>query len=296
MEQLTYNTALVLAGTGVLGIAAGVVGCFAVLRRRALVGDALSHAALPGLCLAFLVWGERNFWAFLVGALVTGTLSVAVISWIRRVTRVKEDAAIGIVLSVFFGVGIVLSRMIQGDPRGSQSGLDSYLFGQTAGMIAQDALAIGGTACLVVGTVVALFKEFHVMSFDGEFAAIQGWPVARLDFIMMALIAVTTVIGLPAVGVVLMAALLILPAVTARFWTRRLGPMLALSGVVGALMGLVGTLVSAQARALPAGPVIVLVGTGCLLVSLVIAPGRGWLARLIQRRRVRSKWLEGTPS
>lgn len=287
MFGLQYNTLLVLAGSGLLGLVSGVVGAFAVLRRRALMGDALSHAALPGLCVAFLIFGERNFLAFLAGAVVSGVLGVLCVSWLRANTRIKEDAAIGMVLSVFFGIGIVLSRMIQNQSTGRQAGLDSFLLGQTAGMVMQDLVSIIAVAICVLVLLLLLFKEFTVLSFDRDFAAVQGWPTLVLDLLLMGLLVITTVIGLPAVGVVLMAALLIIPGVSARFWTDRLGVLLVLSGAFGLLTGIVGTLASAHLPDLPAGPVIVLTGAAIFIFSMLMAPRRGVLSRVIDYLRLR---------
>ncbi|MGH9360916.1 MAG: metal ABC transporter permease, partial [Thermoanaerobaculia bacterium] len=224
---LDYNTTVVVVGTGLLGLASGVIGTFAVLRRRALVGDALAHAALPGICIAFLLTGERAFLPLLAGAFLSGLLGVWVVSLLARHTRTKEDAAIGIVLSVFFGTGISLSRFIQSQgSAGSKAGLDHFIFGKTAGMLAQDVYTIAFLVLAVVAAVALLFKEFKLVSFDPEFGSVQGWPTLRLDLALMGLLALTTVVGLPAVGVVLMAALLIIPAAAARFWTEGLAAML----------------------------------------------------------------------
>lgn len=286
--MITYNTVIVLLGTGLLGASAGLVGSFAVLRRRALTGDALAHAALPGLCLAFLILQRRSLPGLLAGALATGVLGVATITALRRYTRVKEDAAIGIVLSVFFGAGIVLSRIVQNRSAvGSKAGLDSYILGKTAGIIAQDVLVIGSVATASLLVILLLYKEFKLVTFDPAFAGVQGWPVGWLDLAIMGLIAVTVVFGLPAVGVVLMAALLILPGAAARFWTDRLGRMLALSAAFGLTIGLVGTMLSARYAGLPAGPIIVLVGTAVLIVSVLFAPRRGLLARAVGEARFR---------
>lgn len=283
--MIQYNTLVVLAGTGLLGASAGLVGGFAVLRRRALTGDALAHASLPGICLAFLLVGERSLPALLTGALVTGLVGIGVVSILRHTSRVKEDAAIGIVLSVFFGAGIVLSRLIQNRvTTGSKAGLDSYILGKTAGMIAQDVLIIGGVSLAGLVVVGLLFKEFKAVSFDPDFARVQGWPVLSLDLALMGLVAINVVIGLPAVGVVLMSALLILPAAAARFWTDRLARMLLLSGVFGLAIGAVGTALSARFRLLPAGPILVLVGSTIFLSSLLFAPRRGVVARWLARR------------
>ena len=225
---VAYNTLVVLTGVSLLGACAGVVGCFAVLRRRSLTGDALAHAALPGLCLAYLIVGQREREPMLFAALATGLLGIALIAALRRWTRVKEDAAIGVVLS-FFGVGVVLLSVIQGLPGGARAGLQSYNLGQTAGLTREDVAFIGGLALLTVLVVLVLYKEFKLITFDQGFARVQGWPALRLDLALMGLIALVVVLGLPAVGVLLVAALLIVPAAAARFWTQRLWLMLMLS-------------------------------------------------------------------
>lgn len=284
--MIPYNTLIVLIGVGLLGAASGLVGTFATLRRRALVGDALAHAALPGLCLAFLVIGERWLPGLLLGALLSGIVGVGVIAFLRRWTRIKEDAAIGIVLSVFFGLGIVLSQIVQQQTAtGSKAGLDSYILGKTAGIILADVQLIGVVSLVALVVLLLLYKEAKVTVFDPDFARVQGWPVVLLDFVLMALLAVVVVVGLPAVGVVLMAALLILPGSAARFWSERFGMVLTLATCFGATMGVVGAMLSARFEKLPAGPVIVLVGTAIFLVSALFAPRRGVLARLIERSR-----------
>jgi manganese/zinc/iron transport system permease protein len=290
MLPLTYNTLIVLLGTSLLGASAGLIGGFAVLRRRALIGDALSHAAFPGICLSFIFWGQRSLPIMLLGALVSGLLGVAVVSLLRGSTRIKEDAGIGIVASVFFGAGIVLSRWIQNESTGgSRAGIDSYILGKTAGMIAQDVYLIAGVATFCLLAVLLLYKEFKLVIFDPSFARVQGWPATVLDIFLMGLIAVTVVIGLPAVGVVLMAAMLILPSAAARFWTDQLGLLLLLSAGFGLATGAVGTLLSAQFSLSPAGPVIVLFGSGLFLCSVCFAPHRGAVARLVAHIRFRNQ-------
>lgn len=286
-----YNTLVVLAGASLLGMAGGLVGSFAVLRRRSLLGDALAHAALPGLCLAFLLVGRRSLPAMQVGALATGLLGIMVVALLRRATRIKEDAAIGIVLSVSFGAGVVLLRYIQNQTTaGSKAGLDAYLFGKTAGMIAADVAFIAAVAALCAAAVGILFKEFKLVAFDAAFAHVQGWPTFWLDLLLLGLIAVSVVISLPAVGVVLTAALLILPGAAARFWTSRLDRLLLVAMLFGLVTGAVGTLISAQVAGLPAGPLIVLVGATLFIFSALAGPRRGAVARLFalaqQRRRL----------
>jgi manganese/zinc/iron transport system permease protein len=204
-------TANVMLGTALLGVTAGVIGSFAVLRRRALVGDMLAHAALPGICLAFLIMESRNFLGLSLGALATGLIGVAFVTLVVRWTRTKEDAAIGIVLSTFFGAGVVLLSIVQRHTSGHQAGLDSFLFGEAAGITRENIQLIAGVAAACLALVLLLYKEFKLLSFDPDFAAAQGWPTLRLDLVMMGTLAVVTIVGLPICGVILMAALVILP-------------------------------------------------------------------------------------
>lgn len=284
--MMEYNTFLVMAGVCLLGVTGGLVGSFAILRQRALAGDALAHASLPGVCAAFLLWERRELYILLAGALASALAGVFVVTVLRRWTRIKEDAAIGIVLSVFFGFGIVLSRIVQNrSTAASKAGLDSFLLGKTAGMIAMDVYLISAVALTCALTILLLFKELKTATFDPGFAKAQGWPTFLLDLLILSLIALTVMIGLPAVGVVLVAALLILPAAAARFWTDRFTPMVFLAAAFGAAIGVVGTLLSANYSGLPAGPVIVLSGTAILGFSLLLAPRRGVLARVVSEFR-----------
>ena len=286
--MIEYNTAVVLAGTCAPGLAAGATGSLALLRRRALLADALSHATLPGIGLAFLITGSREFSALLTGALVTGVLGVILVVAISRRGRVREDAAIGIVLGTFFGAGIALSGIIQ--RRGAdaaQAGLDHFLLGRTAGMLLSDVITIGVVAVATLFAIILLGKEWKLICFDPDFAGVEGWPVRSLDLLLMLLITVTVVIALPAVGVVLTAAILIIPATTARLWVDRLGPMVILASTFGVLSAATGTLWSAQATGLPAGPIIVLAASSIFTLSLFVAPRRGIIARARQGRRRR---------
>ncbi|HEX5444388.1 MAG TPA: metal ABC transporter permease [Pirellulales bacterium] len=293
--MIGYNTAIVLAGTSLLGANAGLVGSFAVLRRRALLGDTLAHAALPGLCLGFLALGQRSLPAMLAGALVSGVAGICVVALLRRLTRLKDDAALGIVLSCSFGLGLALLRWIQTSATGgSKSGIANYIFGTAAGMIADDLRLITGASALSLVAVALLYKEFRLVTFDADFARVQGWPATALDFLVMALVAMSVIVGLPAVGVVLTAALLILPAAAARLWTERLGLMLLLAAIFGAAIGAAGTAASITLAGLPTGPLIVLAGAAVFLFSLLFARRRGVLARLTAEHHMRQRVAEQT--
>lgn len=289
-----YNTRVVLLGTALLGAGAGLVGGFAVLRGQAMMGDALAHATLPGLCLAFMIAGSARLPVLLAGALASGVFGVALVSFLRRATRIKQDAAIGFVLSVFFGIGVVLLQGITrgGAPGDQRAQLHAFLRGQTTGVVAADVWVIGAVSLVGVVIVLILYKEFKLVAFDPGFARVQGWPVLGLDLMLAMLVAVAVVIGLPVVGVVLMAALLILPAAAARFWTERLGPMLVLASGLGTCTSVLGTLLSSYYETLPAGATIVLVGATLFGVSALLAPRRGAWARWRTRRAFRHRYEE----
>lgn len=287
-----FNAALVVSGTTLLGIAAGIIGTFAVLRRRALMGDALSHATLPGIAMAFLAatWlgvEGRSLPVLLLGAAVTGVLGVVAVQLISRHSRLGEDAAIGAVLSVFFGVGVVLLSHIQTLETGNQGGLDRFILGQTAAMNRSDATLMFGAALLAAVNSALFFKEFRLACFDPGFGRVQGWPVGGIDLLMMSLVVAVTVVGLQAVGLILVVAMIILPAASARFWTERLGVMTVLGGVFGGLSGYIGSGVSALAPRMPAGAVIVLVAGVFFVASLLFAPPRGFLSRVLRQARLR---------
>lgn len=272
------QTTLVLIGTVLLGMTAGLVGTFAYLRRRALAGDVIAHAALPGLCLAFLLTQSHSIAVLLTGALITGVAGAFLMSLLRRVSRLREDAILGTVLSVAYGLGIALTRTIQNNYRNERGAdLESFIIGRAATMLSGDVLqiAVAVVACTIV--VVVIYKEFKLLSFDESFCRVQGWPATRLDLLLMFLTAVTVIVGLPAVGVVLTAALLIIPAAAARFWTDRLSKMMIISAGIGGISGAVGTLLSARMDQMPTGPLVVLTASSLFVISWIIGPKRGWL-------------------
>lgn len=283
------NVQWILLGSMLLGLSSGVIGSFAYLRKQSLMGDALSHAALPGVCIAFMLSGSKSLLLFLLGAAAAGIAATFGIGYITRHTRIKQDSALAIVLTVFFGFGIVLLTRIQHSGNGNQSGLDKFLFGQAAAMVHTDVVLMAAISVLLVGVCSLLFKEFKLLSFDPGFARGIGYPVAFMDQLIMLLIVVAVVVGIQAVGVVLMAALLITPAVSARYWTERLGLMVVLAGLFGALSGLAGTFISAGGNNLPTGPLTVLVATALFVVSVIAAPRRGLLSKWLLRAAVRSK-------
>ncbi|TDK46271.1 metal ABC transporter permease [Antarcticimicrobium luteum] len=292
--NLGYNATLVAIGATLLGISAGGTGTFLFLRKRALVSDAISHATLPGVGLAFIVMvalgGDgRNLIGLLAGSAVSAWVGLLCLSWLTRRTRLAEDAAIGAVLSVFFGFGIVLLTVIQTMGSGRQAGLESFLLGATAGMLRADALVIALGGALALALIVLLRRPLTLVAFDPDYATARGLPVHRLDLALMGLVMAVTVVGLKIVGLILIVALLIIPPVAARFWTERAGTVALLAGLFGGLSGYVGAAVSAAAPGLPTGPIIVLVSFAIFALSLLFAPGRGVLAALLRHLRYRRR-------
>ena len=289
-----YNTRVVIIGTALLGLAAGLVGTFLLLRKRALLSDTLSHATLPGIALMFIIVsiaggdGKNLLW-LIVGAAVFSVLGTAAVIVIQKTTRLKDDAALGIVLSVSFGLGIALLGIATRMETGNAAGLSSFIYGKTASMLLFDAVLIGIAALMAAICCLVFFKEFTVICFDSDYAASQGWPVVRLDFFMMTLVVIVTVIGLQAVGLILVVALLIIPPAAARFWTHRLRVMLLVSGLFGALSGMLGAGISALMANLPAGAVIVLTASFIFVLSMVFGASRGMVKVMLERHRLRIK-------
>lgn len=293
-----YNTRLVVACTFLLGAACGPMGAYLLLRRRSLMGDALAHATLPGVALAFILsvrlGGEgKSLPLLLGGAAVTGLLGCRAVQFIRDRTRIKDDAAMGIVLSVFFGAGVVLLGFIQSMPEGGAAGLESFIYGKTASMVRSDFLVLSGAALVVLLAPVLLFKELRLLCFNEEYAAVQGWPVKGLDSLLLGLLTLIVVAGLQAVGLVLIIAFLVIPAAAARFWTERLDRMLVLSAIVGGASGWLGAALSASAPRLPSGALIVLVAAAGFVFSLFFGSERGLLAQFLRRRLLKKRGGEG---
>ena len=279
---LGYADAVVLVGAAIIGLGAGVLGALAVLQQRSLVGDALAHAALPGVAIAFIITGAKDPFTLLLGAAFTGLVGALLMIGIERSSRTKPDAAIGVVLAGFFSLGIVLLTYIAGTGNAQQAGLERYLFGQAAGLLESDVNAMALlTTCALMALTLA-FRALKATLFDRSFAGSIGLPVRLLEIASTALLVVAIVVGLRAVGAILMVAMLVVPTVTARQFTSRLSHLLPLAGAVGMAVGATGALLAARAE-VPTGPVIVLVGVVLAVIAILVAPERGVLWRARQR-------------
>lgn len=281
---ISSNTLVVAVAMAAVGMAAGVVGCFSVLRRRALVGDAAAHATLPGLAAAFLITGSRSLPVLLVGGAVSAVASLGLLVLLRRFTRTRDDAATAIVIGVSFGMGVALISgcVARGIP--GSAGLERFLLGSTASLSVADAGLLVAVSLVATALVAAFFKEATVVSFDPGFAAAAGWPVLWIDFALVAITALMVVAGLPAAGAVLVTALVVIPPVAARQWTDRVGVMLALAGCFGLAAAMAGVVASATVPGLATGPMVVLAAASLFAVSLVFAPKRGLLAMAVRPR------------
>jgi len=283
------NVRMVVLGTTLLGAGAGMVGVFTLLRKRALLGDAVAHSILPGVALAFWVSQSKNPFILLLGALIAGWLSLMSMDYLVRRTKLKADGVIGLVLSVFFGLGIWLLTSIQQSGAASQSGLDKFLFGKAASITSQD---VAMFAWVVGGLLVVLllfYKGFKLIAFDQDFARSAGMPVRLLEFLLSTVTVLSIAVGIQAVGVVLMASLLIAPAAAARYWTDRLSVMLILAVGMGIIAAWSGAYVSYIAPSMPTGPWIVLALALITVISMLWAPNRGILGRSLRQWRYSRK-------
>jgi manganese/zinc/iron transport system permease protein len=283
-----YTLRTITLGTAILGAVCGMLGSFAVLRKQSLLGDAISHAALPGIAIAFLITGAKDSNTLLIGALISGLIGTFWIRGIVSKTHLKSDTALGLILSLFFGFGMLLLTFIQKQPNANQAGLDKYLFGQAATLVESDVwmMSIVTGICLLV--MLIFWKEFKILLFDADYTKTLGFNTNTIDILITSFIVLAIVLGLQTVGVVLMSAMLLAPAAAARQWTNSLAMMVFLAALFGAFSGVFGTAISASQNNLSTGPVIVLVASVFVIFSFVFSPSRGLLfkqIRFIKNRR-----------
>lgn len=280
-----YTFQVVALGSALLGLISGVLGSFAVLRKQSLLGDGVSHAALPGVVLAFMLFSSKNTEVLLLGALLSGLLATLFILSIVKNTRIKFDSALALVMSVFFGLGLVLLTAVQKMPNANQAGLNRFIFGQASTLLARDLVLMIVSGVVLILLVVLFWKEFKLFTFDSDFAQSLGFSPKALNLLLSFMIVVAIIIGLQTVGVILMSAMLITPAVAARQWTDKLWVMVTLSAVFGAVSGVAGTAASSLVPKLPTGPAIVVCVSIIVIISVLAAPGRGVLRKINQRRK-----------
>ncbi|MPW25549.1 iron chelate uptake ABC transporter family permease subunit [Alkalibaculum sp. M08DMB] len=290
LSDYTFQT--VAIGSAILGLISGVLGTFAVLRKQSLLGDGVSHAALPGVVLGFILIGSKNTEFLLLGALLSGLLSTLLITTIVKYSRIKFDSALALIMSVFFGLGLVLLTYVQKIPNANQAGLNRFIFGQASSLMRRDVnlMIICGSILLLL--LIIFWKEFKIFTFDSEFAQSLGFSPKKLDLLLSLMTVTGIILGLQTVGVILMSAMLVAPAVAARQWTNKLSVMAFLGAIFGAISGIFGTAVSSFIPKLPTGPTIVLFASLIVLISILLAPGRGILHRLYRQKHNRSLNIE----
>ena len=288
-----YTFQVVAVGSAVLGIISGALGSFSVLRKQSLLGDGVSHSALAGVALAFLLTESKSIEILLLGALVSGLFSVFFIHAIVRNSRIKFDSALALVMSVLFGLGMVLLTYLQKIPNSNQAGLKSFIFGQASTLLIRDVKLMLAIGIVLLVLLIIFWKEFKLLAFDSEYAEILGFSPQKLNWLLSFMTVVAIVIGLQTVGVILMSAMLIAPAVAARQWTNKLWLMVLLAACFGALAGIVGTTISSTMSKMPTGPSIVLVVSSIVMFSLFFAPERGLVAGLLKKRKLAAQLRGG---
>lgn len=264
-----YTLCMTLIGTALLGITCGALGVFAVLRKQSLLGDTISHAALPGIAGALLLTSSNNPVILLGGGAVAGLISMLLFMLVKQTTRLKTDTILGIILSVFFGLGLVLITIIQKHPIPHQAIINKFLFGSAATLLSTDLYVMSIVSSIALASMIFWWKEFTLCTFDPSFAHTIGYNVRLIDIGITALLVLTIVIGLQTVGVILMSSLLIAPAAAARQWTTNLHTLVLLAAAIGALSGIVGSCMSSYFTHMPTGPFIVVVLSICVFMSLM---------------------------
>jgi len=274
----------VVLGITLLGIGSAYVGTFSFLDKKALLGDAISHAVLPGICLGFILAGEKNPVYIVIGAFLSGALATFLSSWLKKNTKLSEDTIIATILSVFFGIGIVMLTALQKSGNPEIAGLNSFIFGNAIGISETDLMIYGGLSLTIIAVLTLLLKEFRLMVFDPNYGKAIGFPMEAIRFLFNVLMILAVVIGIQAIGVVLMAALLITPGAAARFWTDRLNPLLILAACFSIISGILGTYISFVLPQMPTGPWVVVFLSLFALLSFMFSPKSGIIFRYFSRK------------
>ena len=290
----SYTTQMVLLGTALLGLASGIAGTFAVLRKESLIGDGLSHAALPGVVIAFLLTGIKDIEVLIAGAALSSIAAAWLITITVENSKIKFDGALATILSAFFGLGMVLLTYVQSLNNAGQAGLSKFIFGQAATILARDVYITSAAALIIIVLTALFWKELKLISFDVEYAKTLQIPVTFTLILYRALLIMTIIIGIQSVGAILISSLLIAPAVGARQWTNKLGTMCILAGFFGMLSAMGGTIWSTSVQKLPTGPAIIVILSVIVLLSLIFAPNRGILWQIRKNRQSKQALLSET--
>ena len=290
----SYTTQMVLLGTALLGLASGIAGTFAVLRKESLIGDGLSHAALPGVVIAFLLTGIKDIEVLITGAALSSITAAWLITITVENSKIKFDGALATILSAFFGLGMVLLTYVQSLNNAGQAGLSKFIFGQAATILARDVYITSAAALIIIVLTALFWKELKLISFDVEYAKTLQIPVTFTLILYRSLLIMTIIIGIQSVGAILISSLLIAPAVGARQWTNKLGTMCILAGFFGMVSAIGGTIWSTSVQKLPTGPAIIVILSVIVLLSLIFAPNRGILWQYRKNKQSKQALLSET--
>ena len=290
----SYTTQMVLLGTALLGLASGIAGTFAVLRKESLIGDGLSHAALPGVVIAFLLTGIKDIEVLIIGAALSSITAAWLITITVENSKIKFDGALATILSAFFGLGMVLLTYLQSLNNAGQAGLSKFIFGQAATILARDVYITSAAALIIIVLTALFWKELKLISFDVEYAKTLQIPVTFTLILYRSLLIMTIIIGIQSVGAILISSLLIAPAVGARQWTNKLGTMCILAGLFGMVSAMGGTIWSTTVQKLPTGPAIIVILSVIVLLSLIFAPNRGILWQYRRNKQSKQALLSDT--
>ena len=290
----SYTTQMVLLGTALLGLASGIAGTFAVLRKESLIGDGLSHAALPGVVIAFLLTGIKDIEVLIAGAALSSITAAWLITITVENSKIKFEGALATILSAFFGLGMVLLTYVQSLNDAGQAGLSIFIFGQAATILARDVYITSAAALIIIVLTALFWKELKLISFDVEYAKTLQIPVTFTLILYRSLLIMTIIIGIQSVGAILISSLLIAPAVGARQWTNKLGTMCILAGFFGMISAIGGTIWSTSVQKLPTGPAIIVILSILVLLSLIFAPNRGMLWQFRKNRQSKYALLSET--
>ncbi|AKK04481.1 ABC-type Mn2+/Zn2+ transport system, permease component [Corynebacterium mustelae] len=280
LSEFSYRR--IVIGTVLIGACSGAMGAFLYLRRQSLMSDVIGHSATPGVMGAFLIVGltaagfdARSMPVIVVGALVTGLLSVVLANRVAETTRIGIDATMAVMLSLFLGGGLLLLQIIQRSRIKGKGGIEELMFGNAATLTNLDVTTIAVVTAVVFVILALMWRPFNLLTFDPTLAQVSGVRTQRISPVLFGIIVLAIVIGVKAVGLILMIAFAVFPPAAARQFSRTVGQMALLSGVFGACAAVIGTYISVAVGKVPTGPVIVIVLSIIVAISMVITPSRG---------------------
>lgn len=286
-----YSFVVVAIGTMLLAMATGIIGTISILKGQSLIGDAVGHAALPGIILAFMISGKKSSLLLMVGAIIAGVVAFILIQTISEISKIEADTAMAIILSAMFGLGMVLKSYIQGNAKyskASQSGLASYIFGQAAYILREDVIIIFTVSLISLVLFIIFYKEIKVYVFDAVYAYTIGVNSKLLSLLIMIMTMILIAAGLKAVGAILISSMLITPAITGLQWSNKYEIVLVIAAVMGAVSAFIGTLLSTIVKGFSTGPSIILIMSLLALLSVLFSP-KGVIRMLINRAEIKKE-------